>query len=148
MKLTLPLPPNRANAREHWRVTHRKKVAYYEKAEMALTTQYTSRVPGIYVPISQLSPQRMRLSARFYLWNKMDRGNLTARLKWIEDVLVNYGLLVDDNEKWLDLQMPTQVIDRKNQRVEIELTPCIAPPKDGSREQELQKHLYAERARE
>ena len=26
----------------------------------------------------------------------------------------------------------------------VELTPCIQPPKDGSREQELQKHLYAE----
>ena len=114
-------------------MTHRKKKAYYVVAELALLTQC---VGG--------SPQRMRLAATFYLWNKMDRGNLTARLKWIEDVLVNYGLLVDDNEKWLDLQMPTQVIDRKNQRVEIELTPCIAPPKDGSREQELQKQLYAE----
>ena len=139
MKLTLPLPPNRANAREHWRVTHRKKKEYYEKADLALYAQAGSR-PGIIVPTC-----RQTLLATFYLWNKMDRGNLTARLKWIEDVLVNYGLLVDDNEKWLDLQMPTQVIDRKNQRVEIELTPCIAPPKDGSREQELQKHLYSEK---
>ena len=135
MKLTLPLPPNRANAREHWRVTHRKKVEYYEKAELALMTQYLGAQP---------SPRRMRLYATFYLWNKMDQGNLVARLKWIEDSLVDSGLLVDDNEKWLDLQMPTQVTDRKNQRVEIELTPCIVPPKDGSREQELQKHLYAE----
>ena len=114
MRLTLPLPPNRANAREHWRVTHRKRVDYYYAAETRLHLQRPER----------LDPVRMRLDATFYLWNKMDRGNLTARLKWIEDVLVRYGLLVDDNEKWLDLQMPKQVVDRKNMRVEIELTPC------------------------
>ena len=28
MKLTLPLPPNRANAREHYWTTHQKKKAY------------------------------------------------------------------------------------------------------------------------
>ena len=137
MKLTLPLPPNRANAREHWRVTHRNKVEYYEKADLAIAAQY---------PKDPFPPCRMRLDARLYLWNKVDPGNAVARLKWLEDSLVRCGLLVDDNEKWLDLQMPTQVIDRKNPRVEIELVPCIAPPKDGSREQEIQKHLYSERS--
>ena len=133
MKLTLPLPPNRANAREHWRVTHRKKTNYYGRAVLTLLAQRPS-----------LPPVRLTLTATLYVWAKSDPDNLMARLKWPIDCLVNYGLLVDDNEKWLDLQMPTQVIDRKNQRVVIELTPCIAPPKDGSREQELQKHLYAE----
>ena len=121
MKLTLPLPPNRANAREHWWVTHRKRRAYYAEADLALAAQYpvtTGRVG------SACPPGRMRLDATFYLWNKMDKGNLVARLKYIEDSLVRYGLAVDDNEKWLDLQMPKQVIDRKNQRVEIELVPC------------------------
>ena len=139
MKLTLPLPPNRANAREHWRVTHRKKMEYYSDADMALLRQRRVGPPVVSEP-----PGRQRLTATLYLWATMDRDNLMARLKWPIDLLVRYGLLVDDNEKWLDLQMPTQVIDRKNQRVEIELTPCIAPPKDGSREQELQKHLYSE----
>ena len=120
MKLTLPLPPNRANAREHWRVTHRNKVEYYSLAALALYTQAGPR-PGIITPTC-----RQTLTATLYLWAKMDRGNLVARLKWLEDSLVNYGLLVDDNEEWLDLQMPTQVIDRKNPRVEIELEPCIS----------------------
>ena len=140
MKLTLPLPPNRANAREHWRVTHRKKKEYYEKAGNAILLEIANR------PTLGPCMERMRLDATFYLWNKMDRGNMVARLKFIEDILVHYGLLHDDNEEWLDLQMPTQVIDRKNPRVEIELVPCIAPPKDGSREQEIQKHLYSERS--
>ena len=119
MKLTLPLPPNRANAREHWRVTHRNKVWYYERARNAILLELVNNVEW-----TGDCTERMRLDATFYLWKKMDRGNLVARLKWLEDALVNYGLLVDDNEEWLDLQMPKQVIDRKNRRVEIELTPC------------------------
>ena len=128
MKLTLPLPPNRANAREHWRATHKKKVAYYAKAERALRGQCewvmdmgTGR-PRVRAERPCTKP--MRLTATLYVWAKMDRGNLVARLKWLEDALVNYGLLVDDNEEWLDLQMPTQVIDRKNRRVEVTLTAC------------------------
>ena len=118
MKLTLPLPPNRANAREHWRVTHKKKKDYYNLAALALYAQAGSR-PGIITPTC-----RQTLTATLYVWAKMDQGNLVARLKWLEDALVNYGLLVDDNEEWLDLQMPKQVVDRKNRRVEITLEPC------------------------
>ena len=119
MKLTLPLPPNRANAREHWRVTHRNKVEYYEKARNAILLELVNNVEW-----TGDCTERMRLDATCHLWKKMDRGNLVARLKWIEDILVKTGLLVDDNEEWLDLQMPKQVIDRKEQRVEIILTPC------------------------
>lgn len=134
MKLTLPLPPNRANAREHWRTTDKRKRAYYNKADAALIK---AMPPGTDITIvagkTRRSPFRprlafaetwkMRLGATFYVWNLMDRGNAVARLKWVEDALVNFGLLVDDNEEWLDLQMPTQVIDRKNTRVEITLEP-------------------------
>ena len=120
MKLTLPLPPNRANAREHWRVTHRKKKQYYKEAEMALVLQLGHPVSGI-----TCVPFAVTVSATttLYVWNKMDRDNLVARLKWLIDCLVRYGLLIDDSEEWLDLQMPKQVVDRKNMRVEIELTP-------------------------
>lgn len=128
MKLTLPLPPNRANAREHWRVTHRNKVEYYIQANLWIHRQMSllDRPSRSKAALGS----RPTLTATFYLWAKMDRDNLVARLKWPIDCLVRYGLLVDDNEKWLDLQMPTQVIDRKNQRVEIELTPCTT---DGSK---------------
>ncbi|KKK76071.1 hypothetical protein LCGC14_2867390 [marine sediment metagenome] len=115
MKLTLPLPPNRANAREHWRVTWKKKTEYYNRGRVALLGQ-----PVWDAPLKT----RFTLTATLYVWNKMDRDNLMARLKFVLDLLVKSGILVDDNEKWLDLQMPKQVIDRKNKRVEIELTPC------------------------
>ena len=123
MKLTLPLPPNRANAREHWRTTHRKKVQYYEKARNAILLELVNNVEW-----TGDCTERMRLDSTFYLWNKMDRGNAVARLKFVEDVLVKTGLLVDDNEEWLDLQMPTQVIDRRNPRVVIEIVPCDGTP--------------------
>ena len=128
MRITLPLPPNRANAREHWRVTHKKKKDYYAKAELALRGQcawvMNMATGEPRVRAERPCSKRMRLDATLYVGAKMDRGNLVARLKWLEDALVNYGLLVDDNEEWLDLQMPTQVIDRKNPRVVIELVPC------------------------
>ena len=111
--LTLPLPPDRANAREHWRTTHRKKTVYYAKADLAIMAQS---------PRSYRVQVRQTLTATLYVWNKMDKGNAVARLKWIEDSLVRMRLLVDDNEEWLDLQLPRQVIDRKNPRVEIVLT--------------------------
>ncbi len=116
MKLTLPLPPNRANAREHWRVTHRKKTAYYEIAHYALMAQELELPFGC---------KRATLNATLYVWAKMDPDNAVARLKWPIDCLVSHGLLWDDSDKHLDFtQMPKQVIDRKNQRVEIELVPC------------------------
>ena len=125
MKLTLPLPPNRANAREHWRVTHRKKNAYYDLAHLMLCGSLSCAYDGgLVAKYDGLPLIRPTLTATFYLWAKMDRDNLMARLKWPIDCLVRYGLLVDDNEKWLDLQMPKQVIDRKNQRVEITLEPA------------------------
>ena len=126
MKLTLPLPPNRANqtyGKARWEWARKKE--YYELAGNAILLEIASRSDW-----TGDCMERMRLDATFYLWNKLDRGNLVARLKWIEDILVKKGLLVDDNEEWLDLQMPTQVIDRKNPRVVIELVPCDGKPKE------------------
>ena len=120
MRLTLPLPPNRANqtyGKARWEWARKKE--YYEKARNAILLELVNNVEW-----TGDCTERMRLDATFHLWKKMDRGNLVARLKWIEDILVKTGLLVDDNEEWLDLQMPTQHIDRKEQRVEIILTPC------------------------
>ena len=116
IEITLPLPPNRANAREHWRVTHRKKKEYYAAAASWMQHQCRFRRPE----------QRWQLTATLYVWAKMDPDNAVARLKWPIDCLVNYGLLVDDNEKWLDFtEIPKQVVDRKNQRVVIRLSEAV-----------------------
>lgn len=113
IRLTLPLPPNRLNAREHWRTTLRKKKEYYAAADLALVAQ---------VPLSHPTLTRPKITATLYVWSKMDPDGRTGRLKWLIDSLVRYELLVDDSDEHLDwTEIPKQVIDRKSQRVEITL---------------------------
>ena len=78
MKLTLPLPPNRANAREHWRVTHRKKKAYYAEAQRALMDQrlwvvdMATGKPRVRAERSCTQP--VRPPATPYVWAKLGPG--------------------------------------------------------------------------
>ena len=114
MRLTLQLPANRANAREHWATTHRRRKAYYEQAYLDL--------------YHQLGPPRQKknhidpaiVTATLYVWSLMDDDGATARLKWPLDALVNFGVLVDDKRPHCRLAgIPEQVIDRKRPRVEL-----------------------------
>ena len=119
IELTLPLPPNRANAREHWRVTHRKKKAYYAVAQANLYIQ-VGTVEGLMPPV--FANGRRTLTATLYVKKKFDPDNRVALLKWPIDCLVSHGLLVDDSDEWLDFtEIPKQVIDRENMRVVIRL---------------------------
>ena len=57
-----------------------------------------------------------------YLWSTQDADNLMARLKWPLDYLTRAGFIADDSPAVLDwVGMPEQFVDRKNQRIEIEL---------------------------
>jgi Holliday junction resolvase RusA-like endonuclease len=113
MKLTLPLPPNRGNAREHWRVTQNRKKVYYQLAHVAIRNQT--------IGIQAMATGPRKVTAKLYVWGIMDRDNAVARLKWPLDALVHAGLLMDDNPQWCKLEMPTQEIDRTNRRIEFEL---------------------------
>jgi hypothetical protein len=115
MKLTLPLPPNRANARGHWRKIQREKEAYDNRAHLELFRQF-----GAFPFVNVVDP--VNVTATLYVWSVMDDDNCVARLKWPLDCLKRYGLIVDDKHPHCTLTgIPEQVIDRKNQRVEIEL---------------------------
>ncbi len=130
LTVTLPLPPNLLNTSKHWRARAREKNAYYEAANLALTAQLKGKLEGW--------PGRVHAEITFYLWNKMDKDNRTARLKYVWDSLVRYGawdltpaerkfvtrgrLLIDDSDEFLDHGIPEQVVDRKNQRVVLTLT--------------------------
>ena len=116
LTLTLPLPPNRGNARGHWRKIQRDKTAYYAAADIALYNQLGPRSPN-------WRPQRMRLTSTLFVWQPSDPDNSVSRLKWVIDSLVRYGLLYEDRGAWLELEMPKQVVDRKQQRIELTLTP-------------------------
>lgn len=118
--LTVPLPPNLANSRMHWRVKHNRKVAYWQTlSEMAncglIPAEIVSR------------PPRARIDATLFLYAPMDDDNAMARLKWLVDWLVTNGYLAGDSRKHIEWEgLPKQVIDRKNPRVEIVLTPVAA----------------------
>ena len=109
MKITLPLPPNMANGRMHWAAKHRKQQAY----KLRCTATHPARPEKPVVPAI--------VSARLYVWNLMDDDGAVARLKWPLDWLVEREILANDDPKSMRLGEVTQVIDRKNQRVEIEV---------------------------
>ena len=109
VSVTLPLPPNRANARGHWSKHHAERMDYMTRAMVMHPKRLREPMP------------HARISATLYVWNKLDKDNLMARMKWPVDWLVSRGFIPDDSEKYLDWAMPKQVIDRKNQRVEITL---------------------------
>lgn len=113
MKLTLPLPPNRANARWHWRTEKRKHDAW-----MNLATVVNRKRP-------RRPLQKAHVHATMYLHQTMDRDNLVARMKWPLDWLVERGFLEDDTPSVVVSLIVEQAIDRKNQRVEIEVEGLI-----------------------
>ena len=114
MKLTLTLPLNLGNARLHWAEKNRKMNFYFN---LCLATVKTKRPE---YPLSQAD-----ISATLYVWNLMDEGdNMRTRLKWPLDFLVQRGFIENDSPKVLVWGTVTQEIDRRNQRVEIELE-CI-----------------------
>ena len=116
MKLTLQLPANRANAREHWRETHKRRRAYKEQAYLDL---YHQLGPPRQVK-NRIDPAS--ITATLYVWSMMDDDNAVARLKWPLDALVNFGVLTDDKQPHCRLGgIPQQVIDRKRPRVELSI---------------------------
>lgn len=113
MKLTLPLPPNIANGRMHWRVKQKHKRAYWDLCDMYRLAGETPAPPTS-------PPAKARFTVTLYLHQMMDDGNAMNRLKWTEDWLTANGYIADDSRKHLEYAgLPEQVIDRKRPRVEI-----------------------------
>lgn len=110
MKLILPLPPNRANARWHWRQELRLKNDYYLRCRAA-------------APPPRDTIEHCRIHATFFLHNLMDHDNLAARMKWPQDYLVREQFIVDDDPGHLEWGDFMQFIDRKDKRLVIELEP-------------------------
>ena len=110
LKLTMPLPLALGNARLHWRKKLKLKHEYWD---LCLVTVKTRR------PV--MVPERTRITVRLFTWNRNDMEGLWARLKWPVDWLVTREYILDDSPDALTWEMPTQAIDRKNQRIEVEL---------------------------
>lgn len=115
--LTLPLPPNLANQRVHWRRRISQKDAYRQKVRNTV----------LMIPWQVRRPKgapwrRVHIEAKVYVWNLMDMDNLWARLKWPVDALVQEGYIVDDSPKFVRWGPVEQEVDRGYQRVQFTLT--------------------------
>ena len=118
MKITLPLPPNMANSRMHWRVKQNRKKAYWEACSI-----YSVIEAHIYEAMAD-PPAKAKVRATIYCGGRMDHDNALARLKWPIDWLVEGKILVGDKPSQLEWHWPVeQVVKRKQQyRVEFEIT--------------------------
>lgn len=119
MKIVLPLPPNFSNARGHsrWSGSAKKRWIEGTKRTMGVSDLAKSQAGAVALP---LPPVRCRVT--FYVHQRMDRSNAVARLKWVEDALVRGQVIVNDTDQYWQLEgWPAQVIDRKHQRVELEI---------------------------
>jgi hypothetical protein len=113
VSLTLPLPLNLANSRMHWAAKLKAMHAWKTKAIIS-----EPKLRGRHTPM-----QRATLEAVFYVgrW-VMDDDNVTARMKWIGDILKERGLIVDDKRPHLTLTgIPAQRTETPR-RVELTLT--------------------------
>jgi Holliday junction resolvase RusA-like endonuclease len=109
--LTLPLPPDRGNARGHWRVRYRKEQAWKVRFAVALQ-EY-----GAVKPRHPLA--RVRLAVLVVTKRAADLDNCAARIKPILDGLVRAGWLANDDPAHLTALTVTQETDTRRPRVEV-----------------------------
>jgi len=121
MKIILPLPPNLANSKfKHWAAKKQAKDAYVRTVvAVSQNAKMHTLTPWFVVPRYQYP---VTVKYHFGLWNKSDEDNLIARGKWALDAIVTNGILIDDSPDYVQIARPTQEIDRKWQRLEVEIT--------------------------
>jgi len=119
--MVVPLPLNLANSRLHWAAKMRAKRAYWG----ALTARKQAR---IIPPPPRHWPPFARVEMTLYVAQRMDKGNAYNRVKWLEDWLAGHGYIAGDREDQIELVV-SQKVDRKNQRVQLTITPIEGIPK-------------------
>lgn len=119
LTLTLPMPPNLANARMHWRAKHREKRDYWMILDSKLAWKDIPKPPRRPFP-------NATIASTMYLGAAMDQDNAMARHKWALDWLVSRGYIADDRKKCLTWTgFPEQVIKRDgNYRLVLTLSPA------------------------
>lgn len=131
-RLLFPLPPNFVNAkspRNHWK-WKRAKDAH---ALGCLVVIYNAGLKNKMFDHVTIEPT-------YYVGNRMDPDNATARLKWTIDALTQQGVIPDDSPTHLTLHLtgpgggPEQIIRRAKaaQGLALEITPGPAPDLDAS----------------
>jgi Holliday junction resolvase RusA-like endonuclease len=115
LTLVLPLPLNLGNSRLHYMAKHRKKEAYWEQLDLRKSARM---IPG--PPLTP--PSRAAVDICLYVWTKNDPDNKYSRVKFALDWLRTRGYIAGDREDQIELVV-TQKVDRKNQRMQVTITP-------------------------
>lgn len=114
MKLVLPVPPNRANARGHWLTIHRERGRYEAEVwkYILIARKFLPKEPAEFTS----------WQADFFLTKFYDADNLVSLCKWPIDTLVKGKIMKDDSPKhaWPS-GFPTQTKCKKSE-VRLELT--------------------------
>jgi hypothetical protein len=107
IKVFLPMPSERANARKHYMAAAKEKRDYFDACNLFLMETHQT-VPHQLVFV--------RYNVHLETGRAMDFDNLVARTKWPIDFLVERGFLVNDDPKhFWPYQLPTQeIIYKKN----------------------------------
>lgn len=103
----VPLPPNMANSRMHWRTKERFRADYFARLDFMYAARMLPRVPvtGTWASAT--------VRADLHMPNAMDEDNSVARCKWPLDWIVRKGYLQDDNRKALKWEsFPAQTLTR------------------------------------
>jgi len=119
LTFVLPLPPNLANSRWHWRVKQNKKKQYTAALDLL-------RVARLLPPVPSVPWQRATVTAALVLGAAQDDDNAIARCKWALDWIVRAGYLSDDRRKVLRWGgFPEQLVTRKQDyTLTLTLTRC------------------------
>lgn len=109
------LPPDRGNARGHWRRRWGLQQAYWKGLNELVLVKRIPRPPAS--PI-----YRARVHLHMRLWNTMDQDNLVSRSKDFIDWLVKNRYLAGDTPRHLELEV-SQEISRKGRGMHVTITP-------------------------
>lgn len=103
----LPLPPNMANARLHWRSKDNLRKLYLSQCESLVGMRLLPTAPEIPLVFA-------RLSVTLCVKREHDHDNAVARCKFACDFLQSGGYIQSDKPKFLEwVGMPKQIVDTR-----------------------------------
>lgn len=122
LTVVLPLPPNMANSRMHWRVKERKRKDYFASCALRWYAQASGGPLSRSRARMSQEPRKAHLAFEMIVGNEMDEDNALARCKWAVDFLVREGILYGDKPKDCAMSIPKQIVKRTKDSYTLRVT--------------------------
>jgi Holliday junction resolvase RusA-like endonuclease len=118
IKLTIPLPP--VTKKNSQRIVRNNRTGRYFLKPSIKFEQYQKEA-GYYLGVRKIETYPVNIKCVFYMPTRR-RVDLTNLLEAIDDILVHYGIIEDDDSKHLAGHDGSRVLyDKENPRTEIEI---------------------------